>query len=189
MISHVAEQTVHRIKQGMTRADIGYTPQSMVPLYARLTLIEQNGEPLPPNMGTCSPVFHYLALPCNRDSLPFPFLWTVSVGVTPGGDQNYEVMAKDRRYTHYLGRPLNRFEADKKQLGPAEAVKATHGELSRPAAASSSSSSFSCAASKASKAAADAHQKLKERRAGLVLDSSRPSLAELHSLGDGLGDF
>lgn len=51
MISHVAEQTVHRIKQGMTRADIGYTPQSMVPLYARLTLIEQNGEPLPPKYG------------------------------------------------------------------------------------------------------------------------------------------
>ena len=110
--------------------------------------------------------------------------------MTPGGDQNYEVMAKDRRYTHYLGRPLNRFEADKKQLGPAEAVKATHGELSRLAASSSSFSSCTASkGSKASKAAADARQKLKERRAGLVLDSSRPSLAELHSLGDGLGDF
>lgn len=31
-------------------------------------------------------------------------------GTTPGGDQPFEVMAADRRYSHYIGRPLNRFE-------------------------------------------------------------------------------
>lgn len=33
-------------------------------------------------------------------------------GTTPGGDQTQETMAKDRRYSHYIGRPLNRFEPD-----------------------------------------------------------------------------
>lgn len=34
-------------------------------------------------------------------------------GTTPGGDQDMHVMAKDKRYSHYIGRPLNRFEPDK----------------------------------------------------------------------------
>lgn len=34
----------------------------------------------------------------------------------PRGDQNYLVMATDRRYSHYVGRPLNRFEPDKAKL-------------------------------------------------------------------------
>lgn len=92
----------------------------------------------------------------------------VVVGVTPGGDQNYEAMAKDRRYTHYLGRPLNRFEADK-QHGPSQSSP------SRPFAA--------VAATQAQR------KKVKERRAELVFDSSMPSLAELHSLDDGHHDF
>lgn len=54
----------------------GYTPQSMLPLYVRNTLVEPNGS-------------------------------------TPGGDQVQDVMALDRRYSHYIGRPLNRFEPDK----------------------------------------------------------------------------
>ena len=33
-------------------------------------------------------------------------------GTTPGGDQTYDTMSTDRRYTHYMGRPLNRFEPD-----------------------------------------------------------------------------
>lgn len=33
MISHVAEQTVHRIKQGMTRTDIGSYPIQSNPLF------------------------------------------------------------------------------------------------------------------------------------------------------------
>lgn len=37
-------------------------------------------------------------------------------GTSPGGDQNYLVMAKDRRYSHYVGRPLNRFEPDEAKL-------------------------------------------------------------------------
>ena len=53
----------------------GYTPQSMLPLYVRNTLMEKNG-------------------------------------TTPGGDQTYDVMSADRRYSHYIGRPLNRFEPD-----------------------------------------------------------------------------
>lgn len=31
-------------------------------------------------------------------------------GTTPGGDQPAAVMALDRRYTHLMGRPLNRFD-------------------------------------------------------------------------------
>ena len=31
-------------------------------------------------------------------------------GTTPGGDQTQANMAKDSRYTHAFGRPLNRFE-------------------------------------------------------------------------------
>ena len=37
-------------------------------------------------------------------------------GTTPGGDQNYLVMATDRRYSHYVGRPLNRFEPEETAL-------------------------------------------------------------------------
>lgn len=55
---------------------LGYTPQAMLPLYVRNTLVEINGS-------------------------------------TAGGDQVQEVMALDRRYSHYIGRPLNRFEPDK----------------------------------------------------------------------------
>ena len=72
MVSHVAEQTVHRIKQGMTRADIGYTPQSMVPLYARLTLIEQNGEPLPQIWDLV--LLSFTISPCRVTAIPFPSL-------------------------------------------------------------------------------------------------------------------
>jgi hypothetical protein len=38
-------------------------------------------------------------------------------GTTPGGDQSAITMAVDRRYSHYLGRPLNRFEPDKALVG------------------------------------------------------------------------
>ncbi len=33
-------------------------------------------------------------------------------GVSSGGDQNYLVMAADRRYSHYVGRALNRFDPE-----------------------------------------------------------------------------
>ena len=96
--------------------------------------------------------------------------YSCRLGVTPGGDQNYEAMAKDRRYTHYLGRPLNRFEADK-QHGPSQS--------SRP---------YAAGAAAAAEAQAQ-RKKVKERRAELVFDSSMPSLAELHCLDDGHDDF
>ena len=35
-----------------------------------------------------------------------------SNGTTLGGDQNQDVMATDRRYSHVMGRVLNRFEPD-----------------------------------------------------------------------------
>jgi hypothetical protein len=75
-ISHVAEQTFDRVQQNMIIGNIGYTPQQLLPLYVRNTLIEKNG-------------------------------------TTPGGDQTQEIMALDRRYSHYMGRPLNRFEPSK----------------------------------------------------------------------------
>jgi hypothetical protein len=82
-------------------------------------------------------------------------------------------MAKDRRYTHYLGRPLNRFEADK-QHGPSQS------QSSRPYAALAAQTQAQAQAQR---------KKVKERRAELVFDSSMPSLAELHSLDDGDDDF
>jgi hypothetical protein len=75
-ISHVAEQTFDRVQQNMIIGNIGYTPQQLLPLYVRNTLIEKNGS-------------------------------------TPGGDQTQDIMALDRRYSHYMGRPLNRFEPSK----------------------------------------------------------------------------
>jgi len=126
MVSHIAEQTVHNIKQKMTLADIGYTPQQMVPLYARLTLMEQNG-------------------------------------VSPGGDQNYESMAKDRRYTHYLGRSINRFEPDQTLQHNASSSALGYGE-------------------KTLKNQKDVKLLQKERVSELVFDKSMPSLAELRGL-------
>lgn len=79
MSSHTAENILFKVKKNMILGDIGYTPQSMLPLYVRNTLIEKNG-------------------------------------TTPGGDQAYDVMSTDRRYSHYVGRPLNRFEPDETKL-------------------------------------------------------------------------
>ena len=79
MSSHTAENILFQVKKNMILGDIGYTPQSMLPLYVRNTLIEKNG-------------------------------------TTPGGDQAYDVMATDRRYSHYVGRPLNRFEPEETKL-------------------------------------------------------------------------
>lgn len=73
MRSHTAGRIVERIKKNMVLGDLGYTPQSLLPLYVRNTLGEANG-------------------------------------TTPGGDQTHEMMSTDRRYSHYLGRVLNRFE-------------------------------------------------------------------------------
>ena len=90
--------------------------------------------------------------------------------MTPGGDQNYEAMAKDRRYTHYLGRPLNRFEPDKQHGSTQATTRPGPGPLAAVADLSRK------------------EKKKKERRAELVFDSSMPSLAELHSLDDGDDD-
>ena len=86
-ISHVAEQTFDRVQQNMIIGNIGYTPQQLLPLYVRNTLIEKNG-------------------------------------TTPGGDQTQEIMALDRRYSHYMGRPLNRFEPSKSTLPTTASVNA-----------------------------------------------------------------
>lgn len=75
-ISHTADQINTKIQNNMILGNLGYTPQNMLPLYVRNTLIEKNG-------------------------------------TTSGGDQPQEVMALDRRYSHYMGRPLNRFEPGK----------------------------------------------------------------------------
>ncbi len=75
LISHTAENTLFEIKKSMILGVSGYTPQQMLPLFQRNTLMELNG-------------------------------------VSSGGDQNYLVMAGDRRYSHYVGRALNRFDPD-----------------------------------------------------------------------------
>lgn len=71
MISHTAEHIVSDVQKRMVLGDIGYTPQRLLPLYVRNTLLEKNG-------------------------------------TSSGGDQTQDVMAMDRRYSHTLGRPLNR---------------------------------------------------------------------------------
>jgi len=75
MVSHTAENILFAVKKNMILGDLGYTPQAMLPLYVRSTLLEKNG-------------------------------------TTPGGDQTYDMMSTDRRYTHYMGRPFNRFEEE-----------------------------------------------------------------------------
>jgi hypothetical protein len=52
-------------------------------------------------------------------------------GTTPGGDQNYLVMAKDRRYSHYVGRPLNRFEPDEGKLKMVDQFQPINEEILR----------------------------------------------------------
>lgn len=84
MISHVANQTIEKIQKSMI-SDLGYTPQAMLPLYVRSTLVEKNG-------------------------------------TSVDGDQTLEVMAKDRRYMHHIGRVLNRFEPDHKLVDPRATV-------------------------------------------------------------------
>jgi hypothetical protein len=79
MSSYTAENIVFKVKKSMILGNLGYTPQRMLPLYVRNTLIEANG-------------------------------------TTPGGDQAYEQMAADKRYSHYMGRPLNRFEPSEGSL-------------------------------------------------------------------------
>ena len=37
-------------------------------------------------------------------------------GTSPNGDQTQEVLSKDRRYSHYHGRPLMRFEPGKELI-------------------------------------------------------------------------
>jgi len=73
--SYEGEKAVERAKAALV-GDLGYTPQRLLPLYVRNTVLEHNG-------------------------------------TSAGGDQTQEVMAMDRRYSHYLGRPLNRFEPGK----------------------------------------------------------------------------
>ena len=43
MSSHTAEKIVFGIQRKLVRADIGYTPQAMRPLFVRNSLIEKNG--------------------------------------------------------------------------------------------------------------------------------------------------
>jgi len=94
MISHTAENILFKVKKNMILGDIGYTPQTMVPLYVRNTLIEKNG-------------------------------------TTPGGDQAYDVMSTDRRYSHYVGRALNRFEPDEAKLKMSDSFGSMNEEILR----------------------------------------------------------
>jgi hypothetical protein len=43
MKSHVADNIVFGIRKKMVLSDLGYTPQRLVPLYVRNTLVESNG--------------------------------------------------------------------------------------------------------------------------------------------------
>ena len=87
--SYEGEKIVGRARKALV-SDLGYTPQRLLPLYVRNTLLEPNG-------------------------------------TTPGGDQTQEVMALDRRYSHYVGRPLNRFEPGKELADSKAFLKSSKG--------------------------------------------------------------
>lgn len=59
-------------------------------------------------------------------------------GVSDGGDQNYLVMAGDRRYSNYVGRALNRFEPDAPST--VDVIERSRGHTSKTQRGSSSSS-------------------------------------------------
>lgn len=101
--------------------------------------------------------------------------------MTPGGDQNYEAMAKDRRYTHYLGRPLNRFEPEEDKKG--EKSKLADKSVDQGSLQSASGTN-GYGAERVRKDKHEANQNLKQRRAELVFDKNMPSLTELHSIVD-----
>jgi hypothetical protein len=71
-ISHTAQNIIYGLKKEMVLSDLGYTPQTTVPLYVRTTLVEKEG-------------------------------------TSKNGDPTQEELSYDRRYSHYLGRPLIRF--------------------------------------------------------------------------------
>lgn len=87
--SYVGEQIITNVRKDLI-SDLGYTPQHLLPLYVRNTLIEPNG-------------------------------------TSTGGDQTQEVMALDRRYSHYVGRPLNRFEPGKQLHNSKEFLRSSKG--------------------------------------------------------------
>jgi hypothetical protein len=87
--SYEGEKAVERAKAALV-SDLGYTPQRLLPLYVRNTVLEHNG-------------------------------------TSAGGDQTQEVMALDRRYSHYIGRPLNRFEPGKDLVDSKQFQKSSKG--------------------------------------------------------------
>eukprot|EP01040_Poterioochromonas_malhamensis_P004710 gene4710-5046_t len=78
-ISHTGQNIIFKLKKNMVLSNLGYTPQTVVPLYVRNTLLEKEGTSI-------------------------------------SGDPTQDELAMDRRYAHYVGRPLVRFN-------PPEAVK------------------------------------------------------------------
>lgn len=71
-ISHTAQNIIYGLKKDMVLSDLGYSPQTAVPLYVRTTLVEKEG-------------------------------------TSKNGDPTQDELALDRRYSHYLGRPMIRF--------------------------------------------------------------------------------
>lgn len=72
VVSHTATNIIYGLKKSMVLSDLGYSPQTVVPLYVRTTLVEKEGTSL-------------------------------------DGDPTQEELGLDRRYSHYLGRPMIRF--------------------------------------------------------------------------------
>jgi hypothetical protein len=81
-----------------------------------------------------------------------------SNGTSPGGDQSHEVMSLDTRYSHDLGRAINRFETQHERRARELAAQSSSHASS---ASSSSSSSSSAAADEAISPYRRAHVQLK----------------------------
>jgi hypothetical protein len=87
-ISYTAQNIIYGLKKDMVLSDLGYAPQTAVPLYVRTTLVETEG-------------------------------------TSKNGDPTQDELALDRRYSHYLGRPMIRFNNPASSTVPASTNTAT----------------------------------------------------------------
>lgn len=84
-ISYTAQNIIYGLKKDMVLSDLGYSPQTAVPLYVRTTLVETEG-------------------------------------TSKNGDPTQDELALDRRYSHYLGRPMIRFNNPASSTVPASST-------------------------------------------------------------------
>jgi hypothetical protein len=118
MISHTAENIMFKVKKNMILGDLG-KPGSYLGFICFLFRDHfVYGTYTDLFSSVCLHIWNFVKHPCvgyiPQSMLPLYVRNTLieTNGTTPGGDQSYDMMATDRRYSHYIGRALNRFEPD-----------------------------------------------------------------------------